>query len=389
MPHKIKLDGPHVGYALTAARNGDTVTVETCGFYCDEDGDALVRRLDGLSSLLNRLPPSYPRKPSSVDHLLAVMDRSGTTTLFVNELPIVLSVRTKRPIKAGEELFGDDIADVSALDFEGLATPKDHGVLFFFTVGWRRGFYFDLAPLQYGKGEPRDYNVQAVLGQCWAYLQFQDYFKITDDAFDRMVGQSWFPFVHFKGSTIRQLISYAQNGWTIDDLPPTIAQEVSERIPQWLLDWKASSVFAPHDALLSQAAQRFLDGDFISATSILYPRIEGVLRTHHKACGATTSATAKNLIDQAIRPAPGHLSLLLPARFHRYVTDVCFANFDPSAHSVPVSRNSVAHGVARAEDYTQKAAVVGLLTLAQLFFYLNPLRDPGIPVGTSLTAASS
>ncbi|HQU44887.1 MAG TPA: hypothetical protein PK867_18880, partial [Pirellulales bacterium] len=192
--------------------------------------------------------------------------------------------------------------------------------------GWRRGLYFDLAPLQHGKNEPRDYNVRAVLGQCWAYLQFQDHFKISGDVFDRMIAQSWFPFIHLKGNTIRQLVTHAQNDWELDDLLPTIVQELSDRIPQWLVDWKASSVFAPHDALLSQAARRFLDGDYISATSILYPRIEGVLRSYHKACGTAKSATTKNLIDEAICPAPGHLSLLLPARFHRFVTDVCFAN---------------------------------------------------------------
>ncbi|HQU44888.1 MAG TPA: hypothetical protein PK867_18885, partial [Pirellulales bacterium] len=137
MPHEIKLDGPHVGYALTAGRNGGTVSVETRGFYCDEDGDALIRRLDGLSTLLRLLPPARSYKPSSVDHLLAITDSSGNTTLYVNELATILSVRTKRPIRAGEEVFGDDIADVSALQFEGVEIPKDRGVLCFFTVGWR------------------------------------------------------------------------------------------------------------------------------------------------------------------------------------------------------------------------------------------------------------
>jgi hypothetical protein len=63
-------------------------------------------------------------------------------------------------------------------------------------------------------------------------------------------------------------------------------------------------------------------------------------------------------------------SLLLPNNFRRYLEDVYFAHFDPNNPDV-LSRHSVAHGVAPADDYSLKGASVGLLILDQLSFYLG------------------
>jgi hypothetical protein len=70
----------------------------------------------------------------------------------------------------------------------------------------------------------------------------------------------------------------------------------------------------------------------------------------------------------------GHeYSLLLPIRFSKYLQDVYFAGFDPN-QPTPVSRNSIAHGVADPQDYSLKASTIGLLTLDQIFYFL-PIQE--------------
>ena len=63
-------------------------------------------------------------------------------------------------------------------------------------------------------------------------------------------------------------------------------------------------------------------------------------------------------------------SLLLPQRFKGYLEDVYFANFDVPQETIPLSRNSVGHGVARASDFAMKSAVLGILIVHQLFRFL-------------------
>jgi hypothetical protein len=64
-------------------------------------------------------------------------------------------------------------------------------------------------------------------------------------------------------------------------------------------------------------------------------------------------------------------SRFLPNNFQCYLEEVYFANFDPRNPDV-LSRHSVAHGVAVAQDFSLKAATIGLLILDQLSFYLRP-----------------
>ena len=67
-------------------------------------------------------------------------------------------------------------------------------------------------------------------------------------------------------------------------------------------------------------------------------------------------------------------SLLLPHRFSNYLQDVYFAHFNPDVSDIDVARHSVAHGVAAAEKFNQKSAVIGILTVHQLFYFLENLE---------------
>jgi hypothetical protein len=142
--------------------------------------------------------------------------------------------------------------------------------------------------------------------------------------------------------------------------------------------WARNSAFATHLPLLERAVERFGAGDFVSATAILYPRIEGLLRTMHDTFGAGAKPTQKTLAEAAVKPGGLWLhehSWLLPGRFRHYLHDVYFATF--SADSAPISRNSVGHGVAPALYFNAKAAAIGLLVVDQLGLMLPPAKGAG------------
>src|SRR5437867_1515601 len=142
MPYEIKFDMPPAGVCVKAVRGPGTVTVQVKGFFSEEDGDELITQLEGFpAEVLNKIPANPPIQPNQVQHLLAIIRRDATATIYLNELDMRGMVQPKRDFKAGDAVFQDDIADVRRLEFEGVTFPKDAGVVWIFAVGWRRGLF--------------------------------------------------------------------------------------------------------------------------------------------------------------------------------------------------------------------------------------------------------
>ena len=106
-----------------------------------------IKRLEGFpNELLSLLPPDRRVSPSRVDHMLAVIRRDRTATLYVNELGITAGITIGRSFKKGEHVFRNDIMDIATTEFDGIPVPDDAGIALIFSVGWRKGFYYDFAP---------------------------------------------------------------------------------------------------------------------------------------------------------------------------------------------------------------------------------------------------
>jgi hypothetical protein len=313
-------------------------------------------------------------KPSTVDHLLVIIRRDKTATVYVNELNFKLSVQVKRGIEKIEKdapVYDDNIADIERVIIDNVSIPSDAGFAFLFSHGWRKGLFYDFSPLASETLENRNYDLEVLLGHYWSYLAFQYFFKIRDSEWDQMFNQKWFPFISLQPTTIQSIINHIRAGWDIDELLEPIAREVADGAESMREKWKRNEIFHDHLSLLDKGLERFLAQDYISAISILYPRIEGVMRTHHMRVNPSVSKQSQeNLIissikGQGITPR----NLLLPERFDCYLKKIYFASFNPTNLSV-LSRHSVAHGVAPVDLFDLKAATISLLILEQLSFYL-------------------
>ena len=63
------------------------------------------------------------------------------------------------------------------------------------------------------------------------------------------------------------------------------------------------------------------------------------------------------------------MSLLLPDHFGRFLSEVYFRDFNP-LRPAGLSRHTVAHGVAHPNDFSRQRALLGLLILDQLSYFL-------------------
>ena len=372
MPFEIKFDIPPAGYSLTAARGGDKVKVSVIEFTSSEDGDLFISRLEGLpSQIIAMLPSDAKIKESQIDTLLAIIRRDNTATVYINELNIIARSRLNRSVDKGDLIFEDDIIDIDEIQFNGIKIPEDAGFAFIFSKGWRKAFYYDFKPISFSQ-EKRNYNIGKVLAHYYNYLLFQELFKIKDIEWEELFQQQWFPFVSLKKSTIKDILNYLRSGWDIDDLLEKITMETNNLLRSMLERWEKHSLFNDHFTLLERAVERYRSEDFISCTAIVYPRIEGIIRAIHEKIKKDEKATQKNLVkslDRVGTSGKEKYSRLLPKKFTEYIEKVYFANFSPGEPS-PISRNTVSHGVASANDFTIKAATIGLLIIDQIYYYI-------------------
>lgn len=377
MPYRVRLERPPSGIAINAGREGDQIAIAYRDFTSSEDGDLFISRLEGLpATILSLLPASPQVRPSTIDHLVALVKPDGETEVFVNELTILANAKVRRTVQKGDPLFEGDIVDIVGLRFDGLTIPNDVGVLALISQGWRKGLFFDFGPLL-PMPVIRDFDIERVMGSLFGYLTFQQHFKITDDEWARILACGWFPFVGLERDALELLLSHIRNGWDPDQVLNTVASNLKNRIETLTETWQSQPILKPHFALLSHALERFKSGDFISATTILYTRIEGLLRDIHTGLGGT-SFKQEQLAQapmKAIAPHSHQFSRLLPARFRQFLETVYFAPFSPNAVS-GLSRHSVAHGVAPVDLFSLKAATVGILTVEQLCFHVPPSNPP-------------
>ena len=366
---KIDLGKPPAGYVLTSAKEDEYAQIAYREFISTEDGQYFIKRLEGFpNNILQRLPSQI--NPSQVDHMLAICYRDGKANVCVNKLLELSAIaRLRRPVKAGQNVMKDDFADVERLEL-GVSIPNDAGFAFVFSVGWRKGLFYDFEPIYGQDPQPRQYDVGAVLGQVYCHVLFQERFSIADAEWDALFSAQWFPFVGLKHDMIETLINHIQSGWDLDEELDNIVSETKRRLPEMLDGWRSKSSFLPHMEILERAVERFQNDDHVSCTGLLYPRIEGILRTHHTSLGTQAHPSPNSLTESAVASKiKNDKSLLLPHRFAAYLRDVYFAGFNPNAQNIDISRHSVGHGVAAASKFDQKSAVIGILTVHQLSYF--------------------
>jgi len=372
MPFEITFKDLPAGYSLDAARGGEKVRVSMQDFVSSEDGDKLINHLEGISdTILSRIPSRVT--PSGIDHLLAIIRPDRTGTVYINELEFVGLMRPRRSLKKGEPIFQRDILDIQRIKIKNAAIPEDAGFMMVMSCGWRKGLYYDLLPLHSPRNPKRDYDVELLLGQFWSYLLFQDLFKIEETTWKELFRQRWFPFIYLGYPVLKKMVEHARLGWAIEDLLPEIQTEVDTILDDAAGVWRKNPYFDPHLTLLERAVERYRSGDHVSVAAILYPRIEGVMRSFFTKAGFVDKPSVLNLSlgviqkDDALRHS---CCLFLPEKFHLYLDQVYFANFTPGSNP-DVGRHSVAHGEARAEDFSLKSSVIALLILYQVALFLS------------------
>jgi hypothetical protein len=273
-------------------------------------------------------------------------------------------------------LSGRDI--VSSIEINSIKSlVKDYniesycGILYVFSIGWRRSLYFDLICLEKQIGKKDFKKLETLFATFYSYMAFPEIFKLEESIKNKMMENGWFPFTRILGERFKNLYDDFTNDFPIVETSLNIVNSFDDKFIREMCDsWMSKDEFKKHEKIIRKGIEEYIEGDFISSIHILYPRIEGIIR--FMCIEENKYPNSKDLakkLESIAREKEG-LNLYLPEDFNRYLIKFFFANFNLYEESIRFSRNTLAHGVAKAEDFDKIRAFQGIMILDQIFYYV-------------------
>lgn len=363
-----------IGFCAEAKRveEGGKINVIQRAFLTDSDINQFYIILGQISNIfLSNYIKENRFSESHIGNCLIIIDDKNEADVFIN-VPTVMQIVAKRRIDSGSLVTKEDIADIRKIEFPGLSIESYCGIFYIFSVGWRRGLYFDLSSL--GKSKiKRDFKtLETLFASFHAYITFPEVLKLTENIKNELMDLGWFPFIRILGKRFEELCENKKNNFPMNEISLKIIESFDSMSIRKMCDfWMSKDEFKKHEKIIRKGIEEYIEGDFISSIHILYPRIEGIIRLmciDESNFNLKSTDLAKK-IESAAKTKDG-LNLYLPEDFNRYLSKFYFANFNLSQERVPLSRNSLAHGVANAEDFDKIKAFQGLMILDQISFYL-------------------
>jgi len=367
---------PAIGIAIQTAEVGEKVPILQRGFLYEGGSDFFLTALTHIHQLyLNDFFSQNHIDPSCLTNCLIQISPENEVHVDI-EIPVVASIRHKQipqgGIKKGDPILSDDIADINKIEFLNVPLKKDWGKIHIFTVKNRRGIYFDLTPLDPHPDFQPD-HIERSLATFYAFLLFPEIIDIFPKIKKNLFNRGWFPFIRLLGSDFQKLSIAIEKQSQIEETEQCIIQSFDkEKILFIFESWMQNPLFKEHESILQQGLNKFIECDDISSISILYPRIEGLLRyLYAKKC--KKDPTISDLRDMLVKETENKnksSNLYLPLEFDEYLKSFYFNRFDVPKNKTKISRHSVAHGVSRQEDYSRISALQAILILDQLNYYI-------------------
>jgi hypothetical protein len=360
---------PIAGFSAQAAAEGQNVMMLVKGFFTPDDGHMFYRMLDAVDAHFLGPYREIGQSVSMIDHCLVLLGPDGQATVYVNHLPIMITMMARRSMQAGEEVKRSDIGPIKEVNVGDIVLPPDKAVLFYFSVRWRRGIYVNFMPLQ---GEPEG-NLNRVLGQAFEKLWFAELLSIPGNLWPRIFSLGWFPFISLIGGPFEELLGFLDR-----DIAHVWEEKITARYDEPTLNtmlesWRKVRLLEEHIAFLERGVERYLAGDYLSAVGNIWPRIEGILRfiyagPEQKPGQRALLADMRKVLEEKVVVPETYMSSL----FGEYLLAFYYRDFAlQPGEPVDLSRHSHAHGVAAPETYDRKKALLALLIVQQLVHYIK------------------
>ncbi|MGC4034439.1 MAG: hypothetical protein QM764_00665 [Chitinophagaceae bacterium] len=350
------------GFSLTTARSGEQFQIIQKGAFTAFDPNFHVYAEQILRII-----------GSKGNWNLLIRIDSAETKIYEDNLPISLQVRAKKKMEASAPVFEGDIADIESLSFkdsfEDINPLEGEKVLCILSIDYLHGLYFDLT------GKLKTEEFQKDLGRLYRHLRyFNVYNALANGDINQLTTIGWFPFIQLLDGYFNVIVSLVREN-KLNQVDSFINEKfTNERVSELTKYWEEHSSFQKKKQQITEGLECFLEGSFAACISTLTPLIEGVFNDYLLTkTGKGLSYKGDDIADAIYKTASTKTddgSLLLPADFRDYLIKHFFKNMKAST-SNEATRHVVGHG--RAEDiaFTRERSLQIILTLDQLFFYMD------------------
>jgi hypothetical protein len=313
----------------------------------------------------------------SLNKILVVI-KKGDRAIVYPDFPLKFQIKAKKLVKAFQLIMDDDILDITGVEFSDAVFNLDiqdgDKFVWLFRVNWNFGLYFDFS----GK-----LNVGALSGElasCYRRLLYLDLYSFLEDEvkLKDLLDEGWFPFIQLIGSRFRSLMQYfADEKKYTFQVEKILEYFDHEKFNEISSGWWNNSVFNEKRDILEAGIDAYFQGvksGYINAIKTIATEIEGVIRvSYFRRFGEKPSMQQiqQYVTELGKQKFSSAGSLGFPSLFYEYLHQSVFKGFDLETGEIPSSRHSFAHGVAKFENYSQIRALQLLLTLDQIYFYLQ------------------
>ena len=172
------------GFAMENVKGGETVKVLTRSLLTSDDPE-FYQYSEQISNIFlnkNRI------LIDGVYQFLVIIHADLSADLYVNDFAVLVEIKAKRDIKAGEVVTQGDIADLRKVKFPDIEIKETDKVIYCFKVGWRFGLFFDLTPRSQPSSAPTPIAIEKLdiekmalsIGELRRYLSFYHVYKVLE-----------------------------------------------------------------------------------------------------------------------------------------------------------------------------------------------------------------
>ncbi len=367
---EIKFQKHIDGISLTAGRKGDEIQIAKRGLFSTYDGERFYNCINHLTQIfLSDWMLIENKNESHIRNCLIYFYKNKKARVHIN-FPTIMEILSKRNINKFSPVMKSDIADIKSVRFPGIRMRSNCDIIYIYSIGWRKGLYFDFIP--HSSKEYKMGDSKTIFASLHSYLLFPEIHRIEPEVKKMLFENGWFPFIRILGNHFKALSDAANNKFPLEEEAMKIIESFGkEKILEMKATWMKKDIFKNHEKVITKGINEYIEGDYISSISVLYPRIEGLMRYIY--LEEKEDPTSKKLRTKLTRKAKEKTierGLFLPDDFNEYLKTFYFSKFDLKKDDTDVSRHSVAHGVAKEEDFSQIKAFQAILILDQIHFYV-------------------
>jgi hypothetical protein len=317
----------------------------------------------------------FPRPSAAHQHRVLLNDE---VRIVMQALPVY-----RLGGQPGEEFPFEEALDIRRLSFSGVNMEAE-GFLWIRADESSVELYFNFLPARDDSSPITTAFVQSAatftdelqqsLGRVVFRRLYEGVFATEGNLRDKMAADGWCPSPLLLPDAWRQMVSAYAAGDPNTAADVAIAAVSTKAFQRTLAEWRSAEPYSVDAPVLERGIERYLAGDYISATAVLLPRLEGLsnrlrgarglgLKDSPTAVFAELDALASADICEAWLPQEIR-DLLRGVLDHFFLRR--FRPSDPDACDV-LGRHAHAHGITAPEHYTQAYALKVILTLDALF----------------------